>query len=409
MKDFTLSPDQEQFLRDQVIDADRPGPVLHDFRAVLEYVGPDGVPAAGKYNLLPIDAIDTLDARLSRPLKLSLKRPQLRSHPYLLGLHLLFRASGLSRIEGTGAKARLVLDPMVLERWNRLNPTEQYFTLLEAWFLHGKPEMVGERGGVLDDFLYQCLMTWQALPARGKKFDVSRPQEVYVGLLGRNFYLLALADLFGLFAVEYPRRAVQPWCPASVGHTPFGDAVFTLLGQRYPAPWDREDEEGPTEGPAFGKWQPLFQPYFPEWRDNLVLPAAEPRAGVFIFRVALGKVWRRLALPADATLDDLADWILNSVNFDDDHLYEFIYRDRFGREVRALHPECDEGPWTNDIRLGDLPLELGQAMTFHFDFGDDWRFDVKLERIDPPGKRLKAPRILEKHGKAPEQYPYSDW
>jgi hypothetical protein len=295
----------------------------------------------------------------------------------------------------------------VLERWNRLNPTEQYFTLLEAWLLHGRPEMVGERGGWRDDFLYECLSSWQHLPPKGKRFDVSRPQEVYVLSIGRNFYLLALMDLFGLVAVDFPRKVVQPWCPAGVGHTSFGDAVLTLLSEQYSDYWGREEElVGP---PTFGQWQPLFQPSFPEWRENLTLPAAEPRAGTFIFRVALGKVWRRLALPADATLDALAGWILKSVNFDDDHLYEFIYRDRFGGEVRAMHPECDEGPWTNDIRLGDLPLEPGQAMTFHFDFGDDWRFDVKLERIEPPGKRLKAPRILEKHGKAPEQYPYSDW
>jgi hypothetical protein len=48
-------------------------------------------------------------------------------------------------------------------------------------------------------------------------------------------------------------------------------------------------------------------------------------------------------------------------------------------------------------------------MQFHFDFGDNWRFDIKLERIEPPGAELKAPAILEEHGKPPEQYPYSDW
>ena len=39
-----------------------------------------------------------------------------------------------------------------------------------------------------------------------------------------------------------------------------------------------------------------------------------------------------------------------------------------------------------------------------YDFGDNWRFDVKLERIEPAG-RIKKPRIVESHGKAPEQYP----
>jgi hypothetical protein len=33
--------------------------------------------------------------------------------------------------------------------------------------------------------------------------------------------------------------------------------------------------------------------------------------------------------------------------------------------------------------------------------------DVQLERIDPVDLRLQKPRILETHGRAPEQY--SDW
>ena len=42
-----------------------------------------------------------------------------------------------------------------------------------------------------------------------------------------------------------------------------------------------------------------------------------------------------------------------------------------------------------------------------FDFGDNRRVDVQLGNIEPTGKRLKAPRILESHGKGAEQYP--DW
>ena len=67
----------------------------------------------------------------------------------------------------------------------------------------------------------------------------------------------------------------------------------------------------------------------------------------------------------------------------------------------------DEGPWADQVTIGELPMEPGQAMQFHYDFGDDWRFDVKLERIEPPDARIKAPAILEKHGKSPKQYP--DW
>jgi hypothetical protein len=412
MSEFKLSEGQEQLLHDQVIDAQQPGPVLRDFHTLLEAIGPQGVKAAGKYNLLPLDLIDELDQRLSRPLRLALQRPQLRSHPYLQGLHLLFRASGLGRVEGVGAKARLVVDAAVREAWDRLNPTEQYFTLLEAWLRMGRPEMVGERESSFEP-PEACLLTWHRLPAKGKKFDLKRPQHAYLFGVGRDFYHLALMDLFGLVVVEFPKKPVQPWCPAAVRHSPFGDALLTLLAPRaFPdlafGTGDESEEEETGGAIHFGRWQGLFRPYFPQWQNNLVLPGPEARAGVFVFRVALDKIWRRIAMPADATLDDLVGWILEAVDFDDDHLYEFIYRDRLGRQVRAGHREDEEGPFADEVLIGELPLEPGQSMKLIYDFGDNWQFDVRLESIAPRRGRGKLPRIVEKHGKAPEQYPQWD-
>jgi hypothetical protein len=412
MKEHQLTEVQRQILRAQVIDADHPGTVLRDFQTLLDFVGTEGVKAAGKYNLLPLDKIDELDQLLIQPLRLQLKRPQLRSHPYLQGLHLLLRASGLSHVEGTGTKTRLVVDPALFEQWNRLNPTERYFTLLEAWFLNARPEMVGEKESSFSDFLANCLQAWRSLPAPGKKYDVERPQEIFLLGIFREFYLVALMDLFGLWQIEHTRSAVLPWRPAGLKHTPFGDALLTLLTEQLLSSWDaaeeeveeEEDDEGPAEEVSFGRWQPLLQPYFPAWQNNLVLPADESREGTFVFRVSLGKVWRSIAIDADSTLDDLVGWILKTVNFSSDHLYAFTYRDRFGAKVEAMHPAMDEGPWADEVRLGDLPLSPGQSMSLLYDFGDSWTFDVKLERIEPAGKRLKAPRILERHGKAPEQY-----
>src|ERR1051326_6908189 len=198
MIDVELTGEQEQLLRDQVIDARQPGPVLHDFEMVLDFLGEPGVVAAGKYHLLPLSAIAELDERLERPLRLNLQRPQIRSHPYLQGLNLLLRASGLAVVEGGRSKARLRRNPDTYQAWQGLNPTERYFNLLEAALLNGRPEMVGERGGGSgDDFLTKCATAWQQPPRKGAKFDTSRPYEVHVWGLYRHFYLLALMDLFG--------------------------------------------------------------------------------------------------------------------------------------------------------------------------------------------------------------------
>ena len=262
--------------------------------------------------------------------------------------------------------------------------------------------MVGEASRSWGTLLMDCLQTFANIPARGNEFDLERPQHVYLLGIGRDLYQLALMDLFGLMDVKRPSQPVQPWRPAGVAHLPFGNAVFTLLAEHFYNPGALlsldEDESQPAD---FGAWQPIFQPYFPEWRENLRVASPEPRAGVFLFRVALGKARRLIAMPADATLDDLVSWVLSSVEFSSDHLYEFIYRDQRGRQVRVHHPYTGEAPSTDQVHVGELPLKPGQSMTLVYDFGDNWQFNVTLERIEPPGKKMKAPRIVESHGAAP--------
>ena len=88
-----------------------------------------------------------------------------------------------------------------------------------------------------------------------------------------------------------------------------------------------------------------------------------------------------------------------------------------GRVEEALkgRKEFDEALWTgleealiaSEVLVGELSLSLGQTMTFLFDFGDNWEFDLLLEAIEADHDREKA-EILEGHGEAPEQYEYYD-
>ncbi len=437
MNDMIIS-DVDACLRNQVVNAESPGTILHDFQVVLDYLGDKGVVAGGKLNLLPMKAIPELDSRLSRPLRLVLKRPQLRSHPYLQGLHLVLRASRLARVEGSGDKARLVLDPFMKAQWEQLNPTEQYFNLLEAMMFQGSPEMVEEKRSYLGGgFLAPCAAAWFKIPEGGEPLRTDDLRFPYYHGVEGDFYLLALMDLFGLVRLEHAGVGTPEWRSTAIQRTPFGDAFFTLLasaagagqeggvsiliallsfsgwgGRRSPAPLDlpaiaRPDEDDePEERDGFGVWQPLFQPFFPEWRDNLEFPQEEPCEGVFVFHVSLGKIWRRIAMPAESTLDDLMYWILRSVKFDSDHGYEFRFRDRQGRKLSLGSFESLDG-YAEDFEIGSSSLEPGQTLRLTYDYGASWNFTVKLERIEPPDAKIKAPAILEKHGKAPEQY--GDW
>ena len=58
------------------------------------------------------------------------------------GLYLILRASGLA----VPMEDRLTIDPRVLVQWHDLNPTEQYFTLLDSWLVEGSCEIIAESG-----------------------------------------------------------------------------------------------------------------------------------------------------------------------------------------------------------------------------------------------------------------------
>ena len=40
-----------------------------------------------------------------------------------------------------------------------------------------------------------------------------------------------------------------------------------------------------------------------------------------------------------------------------------------------------------------------------FDFGDSWQFEIYLESVNTSDNTLRKPKITERHGEAPEQYP----
>ncbi len=395
---------EKEILRRQTFSLEQPGTVLRDFEMLLAFVGSEGVKVGGKYHLLPQIALPVLNLQLARPLQLTLERLQLRSNPYLQGLYLLLCASRLGVIVGQGEETRVCLDPELLAGWRKLNHTEQYCNLLEAWLRFGRDEMVGDDKTSASQ-LTACAEALGSIKPNGQVFDLKRTKLVFVRGIHRRFFKLALLDLFGLVQVDFFSEPIKSWIPAGIKHRLFGDVLIKTLfyEQFFGRGLPREEE---IEGPGrLGVWQSLLKTYFPQWRNNLHWTMPTTKKGQFVFKISLGRIWRRIAISADLTLDDLASGIISSVKFDSDHLYEFTYRDRNGTTVRALHPACNERPYTDEITVGTLPLEPGQSMKFIYDFGDWWTFAVKLEKIDTETRARRGMALLGAGGKAPEQYP----
>jgi hypothetical protein len=136
-----LSPTHQHILQEQSIGEGEPGSILRDFEVLLDFAGKKEIRVSGIHQVLSMSVLAELNARLSKPLRVGLKRPQQKSYPHINGLYLLLRASGLSLVEVEGKQPLLTLDQEALASWRGLNATERYFTLLEAWLVRGEGEI----------------------------------------------------------------------------------------------------------------------------------------------------------------------------------------------------------------------------------------------------------------------------
>jgi hypothetical protein len=412
LEPIELTEEDVRALRTLQVDENGPGTILHDFEALLSFVRGRDLPVS-KVNQEPSRTLlPQINALLASPIEVRFKRPQLKSYPHIEGLYLLLRATGLGQVGGTRTKPVLRVDQTLYDAWPALNPAEQYFALLETWLLRADPATVGDKGGAFNFPLGQLVAATNLLRSAGEKgFPLGKDRAGdYYWFYSPGRMGIALLELFGLATVDVrPPGEGEGWIVDRIYRTPLGGAVFALLYEALLSDFDKVLDlvDGSRSSP--GALQPVFAPYVPQWQRVPALASWDFRPGRYIFRVSLSRgLWRQIAIDAGEPLDMLASAILNAYEFDHDHLYEFNYRSLSGAEESVHHPYMDEGPWTSEMRVGDVPLPVGQSMTYVFDFGDWWEFEVTLEQIETPGKARRGPALLDGHGDAPEQYPKWD-
>ncbi len=404
---FAWSKDHEQTLNRTVFSVLGPGTIVTDFNTALDYIaGRLAVTPAGQ---LPLKAARALNERLARPVRLGLKRPQTKSYPPVLGLFLLLRASGLTRLDQRKKTAVLLPDPAFYEAWTTLNPAEQYGVLLEAWLLRGYGEIIGEHDPLyfsIPEHFHSCRCFFEEIPDTGLQVAGNGEAEDRLGYTpGRHN--LGLLQLFGLIEIQDgPAEPGERWRIERITRTALGDGLILGLDGMF----FRDTEKLvalDNDDKAFGALQAVLQPYFSDWIRNMTPPVPIAREGNHLFSVSFKEMRRRIAVPAAANLDVLAYAILDAVDFDYDHLYRFIYRNRFGVEKHINHPELMEGPYTDRETVGEVPIRIGEIMTFFYDFGDSWSFDVTLEHVDVDTTSDGA-GLVDSKGKAPKQYDAPD-
>jgi hypothetical protein len=401
---FSLKQSQ-QILKDQIITKEQPGSILMDFNMLLNYIGEKGMQTGGKYGFFPMGKLAEINSKLTHTIRLSSIRPQQKAFPHIHGLYLLLRSTGITYLKMIGKKRYLLIDEMTFQSWNSLNSTEQYFTLLEAWLLQGNEEIIQEKEKGFPNLMARCCKFFDhfykdnfLIPAQKKDEFQYFP----------GWYNIALLQMFGFIRIKTSQQHIDTfWLIDQIQYTDFGKVMIPFLKADIfesdfvlKSVWGNEFQ--------FGEWQSLLHPYFPEWNNNLIMKAPEFQEGVHIFKVSIYSVWRRIAISGNQELEELSDAILNAFDFDDDHLYQFTYKNRKGISVEVYAPYFDEDPSTTEVRIGEIGLNPGDALFYLYDFGDQWEFTLILEKIDKKNKKIAAPVILESYGESPEQYKCDD-
>jgi Plasmid pRiA4b ORF-3-like protein len=109
-------------------------------------------------------------------------------------------------------------------------------------------------------------------------------------------------------------------------------------------------------------------------------------------------IWRRILVEDDRTLHQLHRMIQILMGWWDYHLYEFEVKDRKYHEP-GDEPFYDEdiGEEATDFMLRDLSLKKDETFGYVYDFGDDWRIEILVERRrrEPRGRSWILPWLLE--------------
>ncbi|WP_262964595.1 plasmid pRiA4b ORF-3 family protein [Methylobacter psychrophilus] len=403
----TLTPDQIHSLKNQTFTDSEPGTLLKDFSTLLGFIGSSGIPVSGKSHLIAIKLLPQLNQLMSHPLDVKLKRPQQKSFPHLNGLYLLLRASGLTQIVQEKKEAKLMLDNNVLADWQSLNLTERYFALFHAWWLRGRAEIIGESSSNYSNGLYDSLYFFQKALNDGLSLK-EKPHDFDYLRYNPCLYNLALMELFGFIRIEQDSElSGENWPVVNITPTTWGRTLLNHLSKHLVLFDEHVNDQSDYD--LIVLWNSELKSYIPTFEKSLKQPEiAEIQHSSYVFKVSLGSAYRKIAAPGTTSLEELAGSILSAFNFDNDHLYEFIYKNRYGITERIVHPyiESDE-LCTTDCVVGELSFYKGMELTFHFDFGDDWRFQLVVESIASNDSGCSEPTVIEQHGNPPEQYP--DW
>ena len=104
-------------------------------------------------------------------------------------------------------------------------------------------------------------------------------------------------------------------------------------------------------------------------------------------------VWRRLSLPASASLQDLAQALVIAFDWDGYHLWAYwpdeAWHGRSYMDPEQMDGDEEDAVAATTVTVGDVLAKPGDELLWIYDFGDNWEHVIRVETVaDEPTDRI---------------------
>jgi len=103
-------------------------------------------------------------------------------------------------------------------------------------------------------------------------------------------------------------------------------------------------------------------------------------------------IWRRFQVSDDITLQRLDGIIQIVMGWENAHLHQFVINgEEYGKPDKEFDKEINN---EKKFTMGEIIVREKQRFEYQYDFGDDWRHDLLVEKIFPAEPDWKHPVVL---------------
>lgn len=394
-----------------------PEQLVDDFLVFTTYLTSNQVELTKSKQWLSRNNLIELNTRMSIPEEGRTKVSDQDTYPLLhLYYHICVAAGIFIKVQIKSGKASLKGTDR-LSLFLQMNKTEQYMCLLETFWIDINWEDLQFRESFSPELAVSMLFEYILEFPFGKTITVNdSPGMKLAPFLSRWNYFMHYFSYFGFWELTKDQER------SNIFHAKYHYEAKTitptlllyqlgsiLVETRDVSEWNLrlQRESGDWLGYTYEPFIMAFIHLFP---DGELVSALPRQTGIFVdgtydLTVSLStKCWRTIRISSHHTLHQLHLAIQSAFNFGNDHLYAYFMDGQSWSRFAFYSPDDGEEPTADEAKLGELNLAIGQSFLYLFDYGSEWKFQVRIEKLSDMNTKDSKPQLLEERGESPEQY-----